>query len=194
MYKLYVDKNELFEANIQLEGASLDETFARLIVETDKWNLVFEGTIDRKGNVEIPIRKLKNIFSSNTKGELKLEVIADDTYFTPWNDSFELLRSKNVTVEVKENKKDIIKESTPKVSVKTKNDRKRFKLTESIAKTYLMEVIVAISKNGNYKNTIKETTNEFVKQYDLGEGSHKKLYKLVKESKEVIENAVRNIR
>lgn len=197
MYKLHLDKNELFEASIELDGASLEETFARLIVETDKWNLIFEGNIDRKGNVEIPIKKLKSIFSDDTKGELKLEVVADDTYFTPWKDSFELLRSKTVTVEVKESNggKKKLTESTPKVTVK--ENKKGFRVTEKIAKSYLREVMKATLKskgNSASKKSIKEVTNKFIKENNLNESAKRDLYGLVKESKEVIENAVRNIR
>ena len=33
MYTLYSDKNNIFECDIQLEGASLSQAFARVIVE-----------------------------------------------------------------------------------------------------------------------------------------------------------------
>ena len=147
MYKIYLDKNELFEAKITLEGAMLKDTTARLLMQTEQWNLVFEGEIDSGGNVEIPIKRLKSIFSDDVKGNLKLEVVADDTYFIPWSDEFELLRSKSVTVEVKQKEdKLVIKESTPKVEVKQKEEPKpsineeRVGLSDSMNRMFLKKV------------------------------------------------------
>jgi len=101
MYQLFTDKQEIFEADIKLEGASLNDSFARLVVESEDWNLVFKGEINENGHVNIPIKKLKQIFPNGTTGNMKLEVVAEDTYFTPWESDFEVETSKQVTVEVK---------------------------------------------------------------------------------------------
>ena len=100
MYKLFTDKTELFECDIKLQGASLNKSKARLVVETSEYSLLFKGTINSKGKCEIPIRKLKGLIDENTKGNIRLEVIAEDTYFTPWESDFEVETSKKVTVEV----------------------------------------------------------------------------------------------
>jgi hypothetical protein len=63
------------------------------------------------------------------KGEIKLEVIADDTYFIPWKSEFSVDASKKVVVEVKSQDADLIIESAPKVSVTD------VKNTESIVTT-----------------------------------------------------------
>ena len=101
MYKLFTDKSELFECDIKLEGASLSKSKARLVVETSDYSLLFDGSISPKGKCEIPIRKLKGLIDENTTGNIRLEVIAEDTYFTPWESDFEVDASKKVTVEVK---------------------------------------------------------------------------------------------
>ena len=101
MYKLFTDKAELFECSISLQGASLKKSKARLVVETQDYSLLFDGTISKGGKCEIPIRKLKGLIDENTKGNIRLEVIAEDTYFTPWESDFEVEASKKVTVEVK---------------------------------------------------------------------------------------------
>ena len=101
MYTLYTDKQELFECSISLEGASVKNSKVRLIVEADNLNLLFKGTIDSSGKCTVPIRKLKNLLEESTKGKIRLEVIADDTYFTPWESDFEVETAKKVTVEVK---------------------------------------------------------------------------------------------
>ena len=87
-YKLYTDKQEIFECNIYLEGASLTQATSRIIVETQDLKLLFEGTIDKDGNCKVPIKKLRGLVSEDTKGIMKLEVIAEDTYFLPWESDF----------------------------------------------------------------------------------------------------------
>ena len=101
MYKLFIDKTELFECSISLQGASLKKSKARLVVETQDYSLFFNGTISKSGKCEIPIRKLKGLIDEDTSGSIRLEVIAEDTFFTPWESDFEVETSKKVTVEVK---------------------------------------------------------------------------------------------
>ena len=122
MYKLFTDKSELFECDIKLEGASLSKSKARLVVETSDYSLLFNGSISSGGKCEIPIKKLKGLIDENTSGNIRLEVIAEDTYFTPWESDFEVDASKKVTVEVKSQttKKPIIE---TKVRVKVKNEK-----------------------------------------------------------------------
>jgi hypothetical protein len=122
MYKLFTDKTELFECSISLEGASLKKSKARLVIETKEYSLLFNGTISKSGKCEIPIRKLKGLIDENTSGNIRLEVIAEDTFFTPWESDFEVDASKKVTVEVKSQttKKPIVE---AKVEVKIKNEK-----------------------------------------------------------------------
>ena len=122
MYKLFTDKTELFECSISLQGASLNKSKARLVVETPDYSLLFNGTISKSGKCEIPIRKLKGLIDENTSGNIRLEVIAEDTFFTPWESDFEVDASKKVTVEVKSQttKKPIVE---AKVEVKIKNEK-----------------------------------------------------------------------
>jgi hypothetical protein len=117
MYKLYTDKVENFKCSIDLEGASLDDTKVRLVLESGKLNLLYEGEVDAEGNCTIPIDKLKNVLKEGTEGTMKLEVIAEDTFFSPWEDQFSVNASKRVTVEVLNNDQKTIKESKVKVKV-----------------------------------------------------------------------------
>tara|TARA_R110000787_G_scaffold131393_1_gene243359 strand:- start:45 stop:614 length:570 start_codon:yes stop_codon:yes gene_type:complete len=125
MYKLFTDKTELFECSISLEGASLKKSKARLVIETKEYSLLFNGSISKGGKCEIPIRKLKGLIDENTVGNIRLEVIAEDTFFTPWESDFEVDTSKKVTVEVKSQsiKKPIV-ETKVKVNVKNEVPRK----------------------------------------------------------------------
>jgi len=121
MYKLFTDKSELFECDIKLQGASLKKSKARLVVETQNYSLMFNGAISTSGKCEIPIRKLKGLIDEDTIGNIRLEVIAEDTFFTPWESDFEVETSKKVTVEIKSQtqfKKPIIE---AKIKIKENN-------------------------------------------------------------------------
>lgn len=117
MYRLFTDKAEIFECDIKVEGTSLNKSKARLVIETQNYSLLFNGKIDSSGKCSIPIKKLKGLIEENSKGNIKLEIIAEDTYFTPWETTFEVEASKKVTVEVKsQEEKSTITESKVEVT------------------------------------------------------------------------------
>ena len=145
MYTLYSDKKNIFECDIQLEGASLSQAFARVIIEGDDLNLVFNGTITKDGNCKIEMPKLKILEGS---GNMKLEVIADDMYFNPWESNYELKKSKSIRVEVKQPTQNVITETKAKVKVNVVKEQK--------------EVKKPIKRVVKTKNTIKES--KFTKQ------------------------------
>ena len=101
-YKLYSDKTNKFSCNVELNGAPLNKSKARVIIESDDFNYIFNGTIDSKGKCEILIPKTKSFLSENTNGKIKLEVIADDVFFEPWSSDFIIKNTKNVKVAVNE--------------------------------------------------------------------------------------------
>ena len=148
MYKLFTDKSELFECDIKLQVASLSKSKARLVVETSDYSLLFNGKISSKGKCEIPIKKLKGLINENTSGDIRLEIIAEDTFFTPWESKFEVETSKQVTVEVKSQieKKPILE---TKVKVKVKKT-KPITLTEKQHVINLFKLL--IKENINIKN------------------------------------------
>jgi len=102
-YKLYQDKNEEFSCDIMIEGSSPEETYARIIIESENWSLVFPGEI-RNGKCIVPIKKL-NILKEGEIGNIKLEVVAEGNLFTPWENQFKVKMSKKVTVMMNETKK-----------------------------------------------------------------------------------------
>ena len=140
MYKLFTDKSELFECDIKLQGASLKKSKARLVVETQDYSLMFNGSISNSGKCEIPIKKLKGLIDEDTIGNIRLEVIAEDTFFTPWESDFEVETSKKVTVEVKSQtfKKPIVEA--------------KVKITNSEQKHVINLLKLLIKENINIKN------------------------------------------
>jgi hypothetical protein len=176
-YKLYTDKQETFECDLFLEGADLKNSSARIIVESNDLTLMFKGKIDEKGNCKVPIKKLKGLLDENTTGDIKLEVIAEDTLIEPWQSDFVVSTSKKVTVEVKsQGNKKPIKEVSSKPQVKIKS-----------VKNYsnpINEMVKVLQKNGitlskvlkdkkkiapileNYSNKVnyKGGTKKFIKE------------------------------
>jgi hypothetical protein len=120
MYTLYTDKSEDFKCNIGVEGVSLNDTKARLVLESSKLNLMFTGDIKSDGTCSIPISKLKGIFNEGDVGKLKLEVIADDVLFSPWESDFSIKTQRKVQVEVQQNDDTVIKENK-KIHVKVES-------------------------------------------------------------------------
>jgi hypothetical protein len=119
-YPVYKDKSETFSCDVSVEGAKISETQARLILESDDWTLMFDGEIDRTGKCNIPIKKL-NIFEEGVVGKIRLEVIAENTIFIPWEDDFKVKMSKRVSVQFGQSQKkssNLIKESNVKVKVR----------------------------------------------------------------------------
>ena len=163
MYKLFTDKPEVFECNIKLEGASLKNSQARLIIETEDVNLLFNGTITSDGKCTIPIKKLRGLLESNTEGQIKLEVIAEDTYFTPWKSSFQVEASRKLTVEVKSQDAELIMENAPKIQVSGIKEENIDPITEHVIKLVRM----LLKEDINVKNlTIKkDKVNNIVATY-----------------------------
>jgi acetyl/propionyl-CoA carboxylase alpha subunit len=116
-YSLYKDKSENFSCDISVEGAAINETQVRLIVESDDWTLMFEGEVDKKGKCNIPIKKL-GILNEGTTGKIRLEVIAEGSVFIPWEDDFKVRLSKKVSIKLNESKSTPKKSETKKPGVK----------------------------------------------------------------------------
>jgi len=162
MYKLYTDKAELFECDIKIEGASLKKSTARLVVETSEYSLMFNGKISEEGKCEIPVRKLKGLIDESTTGNIRLEVIAEDTYFTPWSSDFDVQASKQVTVEVHSQKSPkIIKENNVQVS----NVKQMITEQEVDHVKNILKLLVRENINVNNLRVKKDRLNKIVATY-----------------------------
>jgi hypothetical protein len=169
MYKLFTDKAELFECDIKIEGASLSNSNARLVVETNDYSLMFNGSISSDGKCKVPIKKLKGLIDENNKGNIKLEVIAEDTFFTPWETTFEVQASKKVTVEIKSQstKTPIVETRGPKVQVIKVKQHRKPTITEA-EKVHILNIMkLLIHENVNIKNLSikKDKLNKVIATY-----------------------------
>ena len=101
MYKLLKDKNNEFQCEIRLEGASAKNAKVRLFLEGDGCEYAFNGKIENEQCI-IPLGKLKKFANLLESGKIRLEVVADDTLFVPYENNYELEAERRVTVEVKQ--------------------------------------------------------------------------------------------
>ena len=208
-YILYTDRKENFSCDIALEGARITEAFARIILETNELSYVFNGQIDGNGKCRIPIRPLKGLMEVRDMGKMVLEVVADDTYFQPWESEFVVDAHKKLAVKVNEQshpskakisvsinnkKKKVIKE-TKKAPVKKK---KVLKETKPIKKRLTMnraisEMGIMLRKNNinvtNFSKHKPKATYLFTEYFTKNKISNKK--KKDKILKIVIENIIR---
>jgi len=141
-YNLYTDKPNKFNCNIEIEGTSLAKSKVRLVIETNEMSYMFNGTIENTGICEVNIPKTKHFLPEGTKGNIRLEVIADDVYFEPWNSDFNVKTNKKVNVVVTEQVEDKPKlrvqvfeqpkeSSKPKIIESKVEKPKTFQMTKS---------------------------------------------------------------
>ena len=179
-YKLYTDKQETFECDLFLEGADLKNSSARIIVESNDLTLMFKGKIDEKGNCKVPIKKLKGLLDENTTGDIKLEVIAEDTLIEPWQSDFVVSTSKKVTVEVKsQGNKKPIKEVLSKPQVKIKNIKNHSNPINEIIE-FLKENNITLQKVVKHKKRIVSILENYSNKIEYKGGTKKFIREVIK--------------
>jgi len=199
-YILWVDKVGKFECTVDVKGASTKNAIARLIAETKDLSVVFSGKIE-SGKCIIPIRKLKGIFESKEVGNIRLEIIVEDTYFTPWQSPFVVETEKSVEVGVADQTADLPSKPLVEVSnIKSENKKDRIITVENVSvkaapkkKSGKFEndetaLVYALLKNGinkgnlaNKKKLIESVVHEF---FSKKKSSNKE--KIVKEAIQIL--------
>ena len=124
MYKLYLDKSEDFICEVSIKNASLKNSIARLIAESDGISLVFNGQI-KNGKCVVPVHRLKGLLDENTRGKMHLEMIVEDTYFKPWQSDFVVEEHTSVKVKVNEQKTESKKPIVEVKSIKNSPPKKK---------------------------------------------------------------------
>lgn len=158
-YSLYTDKPNKFNCNIQIEGTSLAKSKVRLVIETDEMSYMFNGIIENTGVCEVNIPKTKHFLPEGTKGNMRLEVIADDVYFEPWSSDFGVKTNKKVNVVVAEQE-----DEKPKLTVEV------FQQEEPIIEEPKVKIVETVKpipqeipKKKIIENTIKKPETVVVK-------------------------------
>lgn len=170
-YTIYLDKEETFECDVSIKNASIKNSTARLIIESDDINLVFFGNIT-KDTITVPIKSLKKYFTESDKATIKLEVIIESNVVTPWES--ELIFENYNKVEIKEIKN---VKTKPLVEIKVKDYKKSQlisnteekviteskKLTKSLKQKLLESINDKMKKNQVDGKLNREETKEFIK-------------------------------
>lgn len=156
-YTFYTDRAENFECEVSVKNASLKGSIARLVVETsDGLNLVFNGKIEN-GKCYIPVRRLKGLLDENSKGNVFLEIIVEDTYFKPWKSEFIVEDHTSVKVQVNESKTP----AKPVLNVKgLPTQRSSSNNTNSLIPLYELSQIC--KRIGIDKSNIKKRKSDFI--------------------------------
>ena len=161
MYKLYTDKKENFQCSIELSGVSLSKSQARLVVETSELSLMFPGTINSDGTCSVPVKKLKGLLPESAKGQISLEIIAEDTYFRPWQSDFAVETAKKVTVEVHSQSKPLVESTKPTVKVKDLP----IELSERQHVINIMKLLISESINLDNLTVKRTKVNSIIAEY-----------------------------
>jgi len=179
-YTIYLDKEETFECEVSIKNASIKDSSARLIIESDDINLVFFGTVS-KDTISVPIKSLKKYFTESDKATIKLEVIVENNLVTPWES--ELLFDSYNKVEIKEIKN---VKSKPLIEIKVKDDKKQQQL-EAKTKEIEQKVVTESKKPvKSLKEKLLESVNEQVKKIQVDGKLNKE------EKKELIKKLLSN--
>ncbi len=121
MLKFNKNKSQTFKCRVEIQGVDSPKVIPRLVLSTKNSNmkLFFEGKYDNK-SCEIVIPSIANIQS---KGDVTLEIIANDTIFQPWQSTYEILSESIVVenIELIDNKNEI---SVKVVQESIKEDKK----------------------------------------------------------------------
>ena len=181
MYKLFTDKTEVFECDIKLSGASVNKSNVRLVVESADINLLFKGKIDSTGKCTVPVKRLSGLLGESTTGTLRLEVIADDTFFTPWESEFVVETSKKVTVEVKSQSKNRIVE-TKKPAIQIANIKQVKPARVLKESSHIVRILKMLIKENitlknlpSKKNIVNRVIANYSKKYTITEAKQKRI-------------------
>ena len=179
-YTIYLDKEETFECEVSIKNASIKDSSARLIIESDDINLVFFGTVS-KDTITVPIKSLKKYFTESDKATIKLEVIVENNLVTPWES--ELLFDSYNKVEIKEIKN---VKSKPLIEIKVKEDKKQQQL-ETKTKEIEQKVVTESKKPvKSLKEKLLESVNDQIKKIQVDGKLNKE------EKKELIKKLLSN--
>lgn len=94
----YRDSSDVFRCQVDVQGASINESRVRLVLEFDNGKTyLFKGKVKADGMCEISVPKLKE--EDGSGGTAILEVIAETAFFEPWSGQFNLKSKRAVQVE-----------------------------------------------------------------------------------------------
>ena len=140
-----------------MDGTSLSNSKVRLVIETEEMSYMFNGHIENTGVCEVIIPKTKHFLPEGTRGNMRLEVIADDVYFEPWSSDFGVKTNKKVNVVVSEQE-----EEKPKLRVEVFQQEEV--IEQPKVKTVREEVVDKKPTQSSKSNYTQLTKQEILKR------------------------------
>jgi hypothetical protein len=168
MEKFFKDKKRIFECTISVEGASINETSARLLLDFGNQTLMFRGQVTSDGRCTIEVPPIRNMNESN--GKAILEVISESSLFEAWEAEFELKESKTVKVEMSAPRP--IMESKPKIVANVIEEAKPKKKLTPIQESFTKELKYYKINESNLRqnaDSLKKIVRAIKKKYTASE-------------------------
>lgn len=164
MIKLNVNEEKQLTFEFKIEGVNADQVTSYLRLEIDKVEYGFPAIIG-KDTITVDLPALKDITNGRLKEgvetEIRLDVIADGTYLTPWKDMCKL--SNPLVIEAK-----IVGNgfsSSPTITVTPKTDEKLTPIVEQKTKSSIMKKTKPTQKSSITPDALKSITKEGVYEY-----------------------------
>jgi hypothetical protein len=174
----FTDTSNILECRIEVNGASLDNTKVRLVMEMPEgYFVLYPGTVDPDGMCKIRIPPLKK--EGNFECNATLEAISESTFFEPWKSTIEFKERKKVTVEVFDNSTNDVSiqnegksmkvemiTSGPAEQVQTKSPQPIYEQEETYVQVKnLLEAYKAKNPNASKDDVIKNAKALLSKQF-----------------------------
>lgn len=96
MLRFHSDRKQVLECKVKVEGADLRDATARLVLQDEDVNRVFEGKIDVLGNCKIQLPPMDDF--KNSTGKASMEVKVKDVIFEPLREEY-VISKRQVRVE-----------------------------------------------------------------------------------------------
>ena len=185
MYTIHLDTAKNFECSLKIQGASLKKSKANLVIEGDDLDIRCRGSINESGKVSIPVKKLKGILEEGSVGNMYLEVIAEDTYFTPYKTTYKTEYSKKVDLSESITISEVKLEEKPSITV----DGIKEDLSENnVIEDHAANIIIKFNKNKvnifneKDKSKVKQIIKEYIQENKISEAIHGKIMNVLIES------------
>ena len=173
-YKLYTDKSQDFQCQLYLEGIPMENTRARMVIESKDASISFGGTINRQGKCIIPINGLGNKLGEASGGLMRLEVFAGDIFFQPWKSQF-MIEGRKFDSSINTTGITESTENTVRIEVEINN---------------LKQDVIEISEKVDYLSKNKdEKYTDSIKKWDTNPLNEVK----IKEAKKIDENKIKHL-
>lgn len=179
MYTIQLDAVKNFECSLKIQGASLKKSKVNLVIESNDLDIRCRGNINENGKVSIPVKKLKGILEEDVSGNMYLEVIADDTYFTPYKTTYKTEFSKKVAITEDIKITDVSFDEKPTIVADIKES-----IVDETINNHAANIIIKFNKNkiDIFNEKDKTKVNSLIREYVTQNKIEKDIYNQIIET------------